>query len=139
MALLEKIVVVSLVGIIFAQVLPDMRASSIEIMVGGTILILVNTSLSQWLVRQGYRWAVTFREFMVLLVVNFVLILLIAILLPTFDGSINLINVIFFTLLFTVVTTMLDRFKQQHLARFATLVDPAAVSGVALGQKGNGG
>ena len=136
MALVEKIVMVSLVGIIFAQVLPDMRASSIEIIVGGTILILINTSLSQLLVRRGFGWAATFREFLVLLVVNFVLILIIAILSPTFDGSINLVNVIFFTLLFTVVTTMLDRFRQQHLGRFVTILDPAAASDVALSPKG---
>ena len=123
MALLEKVTMVSLLGIIFAQVLPDMRAGSIEIIVGGAILILINTSLSQWLARHGFGWVGTFREFTVLLVVNFVLILMIAILLPTFDGSINLVNVIFFTLLFTVVTTMLDRFKQQHRGRFAVSLD----------------
>ncbi|MCH7625450.1 MAG: hypothetical protein IIC83_05965 [Chloroflexi bacterium] len=139
MAFVEKIVMVSLVGIIFAQVLPDMRASSIEIIVAGIILILINTSLSQWLARQGSGWTATFREFIVLLAVNFVLILIIAILLPTFDGSINLVNVIFFTLLFTIVTTMLDRFRQQHLGRFATFVDSAAVSGVGLGQEATAG
>ena len=130
---------VSLVGIIFAQVLPDMRTGSIEIIVAGTILILINTSLSQWLARRGSGWTATLREFIVLLAVYFVLILIIAILLPTFDGSINLVNAIFFTLLFTVISTMLDRFRQQHLGRLATSLDPAAVSGRAVGQKGHGG
>lgn len=137
MALVEKVVMVSLVGIVFAQVLPDMRASSIEIIVAGTILILINSSLSQWLARQGIGWTATFREFIVLLAVNFVLILIIAILLPTFDGSINLVNAIFFTLLFTVISTMLDRFRQQHLGRLATSLDSVAVSGGALSQKGH--
>ena len=129
MAILEKVVLVSLVGIIFAQILPDMRAGAIEITVGGTILILISTSLSQWLARQGFGLIATVREFIVMLVVNFVLILLIAIVFPTFDGSINLVNVIFFTLLFTVVMTMLDRFRQEHKLRFATASTDAANTG----------
>ena len=136
-ALVEKIVMVSLVGIVFAKVLPDIRASAIEIIVGGAILILINTSFSQWLVREAIGWMASFREFMVLSVVNFVLILIIAILLPTFDGSINLVNVIFFTLLFTVVTTMLDRFKRQHLGRFAAPPDPAIVTRVSMSSEGH--
>jgi len=117
MALVEKIVLVSMVGIIFAQVLPDMRATGIEITVGAAILILISTSLSQWLVRSEFGWAATIA---VMIVVNFGLILVIAVLLPTFEGSINLVNLIFFTILFTVVVTMLDRFRQAHLRRFAT-------------------
>ena len=119
---------VSLVGIIFAQVLPDMRAGGIEIAGGGTILILISTLLSHWLGRQGFGWVTTIREFMVMSVVNFILILAIAFLLPTFDGSINLVNVIFFTLLFTVVMTMLDRFRQVHNGRFAKHTDPVSAN-----------
>ncbi len=120
MALVEKFVLVSLVGIIFAQVLPDMRATGIEIAVGAAILIMINTVLTQWLVRTGIGWAATLREFIVMIGINFALILLIAVLLPTFDGSINLVNAIFFTLLFTVIVTMFDHYRQVHLGRFAT-------------------
>ncbi len=120
MALVEKFVLVSLVGIIFAQVLPDVRATGIEITVGVAILIAINTAFTHWLVRRGMGWAAALREFMVMIGVNFALILLIAVLLPTFDGSINLVNAIFFTLLFTVIVTMFDHCRQVHLSRFAT-------------------
>lgn len=120
--LFEKALMVSLVGIIFAQVLPDMRATSMEIIVGGIILIIVNTALSQWLGMHEPGQLTKLREFPVLATVNFVLVLLIAILLPTFDGSINLVNAIFFTLLFTVVVTMFDRSRIRRL-RQATAAD----------------
>ena len=50
---------------------------------------------------------------------NLVLILVIVVLLPTFEGSINLTNVIFFTLLFTVVETMWDHYRQVHWRLFS--------------------
>jgi hypothetical protein len=119
-AFVEKIALVSGVGIIFAQVLPDIRASGFEISIGGAILIIMNTALSQWLAGHGIGRTAGLRNFIVMIVVNFVLILVIAILLPSYDGSINLVNVIFFTLLFTVIVTMIDSYRQVHLKRFAT-------------------
>ncbi len=50
---------------------------------------------------------------------NLSLILVIVVLLPTFVVSINLTNVIFFTLLFTVVVTMWDRYRQVHRRLFS--------------------
>ena len=97
-----------------------MRATGIEIAVGAAVLIAINTGLTHWLVRSGTGWAAAGREFLVMILVNFALILLIAVLLPTFEGSINLVNAIFFTLLFTVIVTMFDHYRQVHLRRFAT-------------------
>jgi hypothetical protein len=118
LALLERTGLVVMVGIIFAQVLPDMRATGVEIAVGASILILISTVLSQRLGRIGRGWEGTLREFLVMAGVNLGLILVIVVLLPTFEGSINLTNVIFFTLLFTVVVTMWDRYRQVHRRRF---------------------
>jgi hypothetical protein len=56
-------------------------------------------------------------EFVVMTMVIFILILLSAVLLPTYDGSINLINGMFFALLLTLIVTMLDRYKQIQRGR----------------------
>ncbi len=121
MALVEKMALVWLVGIIFSLVLPDIRATAIEIAIGGTILLVISTAVSQLISRRGVSWAATSVEFIVMLVVNLVLIMMISFLLPSFDGSFNLVNVIFFTLLFTVVITMLDRHRQIRLQRSAAV------------------
>ena len=120
-ALVEKIALVSLVGIIFAQILPDIRATSIEIAIGGTILLLISTAVSQLISRRGVSWAATWVGFIVIMVVNFSLIMMISFLLPSYDGSFNLVNVIFFALMFTVVITMFDRHRQIRLQRFVAV------------------
>jgi hypothetical protein len=56
MALVEKIVLVSLVSIIFAQVLPDVRATNTQIIIGVAVIITINTALSHGLVRLGIHW-----------------------------------------------------------------------------------
>jgi hypothetical protein len=117
MALVEKIVLVSLVSIIFAQILPGVRSTNTQLIIGMAILITINTALSHGLARLGIRWGAMIVEFTVMAMVNFSLILLSAFLLPRYDGSINLVNGLFFALLLTLIVTMLDRYKQIRLGR----------------------
>jgi hypothetical protein len=66
MALVEKIVLVSLVSIIFAQILPDIRSTNTQLIIGMAILITINTALSHGLVRLGIRWGAMIVEFLVM-------------------------------------------------------------------------
>lgn len=116
--LIEKVVLISLVGIIFAQILPDVQASNLELAVGVAFVIILNTVISHWLARHGTELTSMVRQFVVMTVVNFVLILLYAFLLPNFDGSINLGNTLFFVLLLTLIVTLFDSYHQQYEARF---------------------
>jgi hypothetical protein len=118
--LIEKIVLISLVSIIFAKVLPEVRASLLEIAVGVAFVIVINTALSHWLARRGTDWGSALVQFIVMSVVNFGLVLVYAFLLPNFDGSINLGNTLFFALLLTLIVTLFDRYRPVHLMRFAT-------------------
>jgi hypothetical protein len=117
MALVEKIVLVSLVTIIFSQILPGVRATNTQIIIGVAVIIIINSALSHGLVRLGIRWGAMIVEFLVMAIVNFVLILVTALLLPTYNGTINLVNGMFFALLLTLIVTMLDRYKQLRLSR----------------------
>jgi hypothetical protein len=107
------------VSAIFAQVLPGVQASLLEIAIGVAFVIVINTALSQWLARRGTDWGSTLRQFIVMSVVNFGLVLVYAWLLPNFDGSINLGNTLFFALLLTLIVTLFDRYRQVYLMRFA--------------------
>jgi hypothetical protein len=121
-ALVEKVVLVSLVSIIFAHVLPDVQVSDLQLAVGIGFVVVVNTALSHWLARRGIEWASVLRQFVAMMVVNFGLILVYAFLLPEFDGSINLVNTLFFVLLLTLLVTMFDRYRQVYLVRFGQSV-----------------
>jgi hypothetical protein len=118
-ALIEKFVLISLVSAIFAQVLPGVQASLLEIAIAVAFVVVINTALSQWLARRGTDWGSTLLQFIVMSVVNFGLVLVYAWLLPNFDGSINLGNTLFFALLLTLIVTLFDRYRQVYLMRFA--------------------
>ena len=118
-ALIEKIAMISLLSVIFAQVLPDVKASGIQIAIGVALLVIVNTALSHWLSRRGTEWRSILQEFVVMTLVNFSLILAADFLLPRFDGSINLSSTLFFVLLLTLNVTLYDRYHQVYVHRSA--------------------
>jgi hypothetical protein len=105
---------------IFAQILPDVQSTFLQLAIAVAFIIIVNTALSHWLARRGTEWGSIVREFIVMSVVNFGLVLVYAFLLPRFDGSINLGNTLFFVLLLTLLVTLYDRYRPIHLERFAT-------------------
>jgi heme/copper-type cytochrome/quinol oxidase subunit 4 len=111
---IEKIVLISLITIIFAQILPGVRSSNLQLATGMAILIIINTALSHWLVRKGRYWRSIAREFIVMSAVNMGLVLLIDYFLPRYDGSINLAATLFFVLLLTLIITLYDRYWQLH-------------------------
>jgi len=117
-ALIEKVVLVSLVSIIFAQVLPGARASTLQIAIGVATIITINTVLSHWLARRGIEWAFTLRQFVVMMVVNLGLAVAYDLLGSRLGGSIHLGNTVFFVLMLTLLVTLFDRYRQVYLMRF---------------------
>ncbi|WP_410510039.1 hypothetical protein RSJ42_07940 [Methanosarcina hadiensis] len=120
--LIEKIVLISLLSIIFAQILPEVRANDIQIAVGVSVLIVINTELSQWLARRGTQWKSILREFIIMSIVNLTLILLFDFLIVRYAGSIDLLNTLFFTLLLTLNITLYDRYRRVHIWSQASLI-----------------
>jgi hypothetical protein len=118
-ALAEKIVLVSLVSIIFAQVLPDVQATTLQLAVGVALVVTINTALSHWLARRGIGWASILRQFIVMALVNFSLVLAYAGLLRRVGGSLDLATTLFFALLLTLLVVLFDRYRQVYLMRFA--------------------
>lgn len=114
-ALVEKIVLVSLVSIIFAQVLPEVRSSNLQLAIGVAIIIIINTALSHWLARLGSHWKSILQEFIVMSLVNVGIVLSFNFLLPRTGGSINLLNTLFFMLLLTLDVTLYDRYRAVHI------------------------
>ena len=55
-ALLEKVVLVTLVTLIFAQILPNYRGTNLGLAVAATIVITLNSFVSYWFARRGLGW-----------------------------------------------------------------------------------
>ncbi len=119
-ALVEKIFLITLVSISFAQVLPDVQSSNLQLAIGVALVVTINTALSHWLARRGFGWAFALGQFMVMAVVNLGLILAYALLRSRFDAPASIGNVLFFALLLTLLVTLFDHYRQVYLMRFGT-------------------
>jgi hypothetical protein len=117
-ALLEKVALVSLVSVVFAQILPGVEADVLAVTLGVALVIAANTALSAWLARRGRTPEATLRQFLALAGINTLLLLLYAALLPAANGSLNLGHALFFALLLTLLVTLFDRYHPIHRARF---------------------
>ncbi len=123
--LLEKIILVSLVGVIFGRMLPGVEASPIAIAVGVAIVIVVNAAISDWLVRRarrlGYHTAT--RQFLGTLAVNVAIVAAGQLILNVLNGP-TLQHALVFVLLLSVIVTFYDRYRPIHVARFGTAENP---------------
>ena len=126
--LLEKVVLVSMVSLIFGKILPDRTGTDLQLIVGIAFIIILNTVISHWLARRGREWHHALSQFAVMAVVNFGLALLYVWLLPRFDGSANLVNVSFFVLLLTLIITLFDMYHPVYQERFAEKTKPAEIA-----------
>ncbi len=120
LTLVEKIVLVGLLSVIFAQILPDVRSTGIQIILGVAAVVIVNALLSHALALRGRGWASAGVEFAVMSLVNLGTVLLFYFLLPRSGGSINLGNTLFFVLLLTLQVTLYDRYRAVYQSRLRT-------------------
>jgi hypothetical protein len=117
LALAEKIVMVSLVVVIFSQILPGVRSTPVQLGVGVATLILANTAVSEWLIRRGAGWETALRQFVAMAAINAGLMFAAWLILPTQEGDIRLGNSLFFMLLITLLVTLFDRYRPIYVAR----------------------
>jgi hypothetical protein len=118
-ALVEKIVLITLVSMCFGQVLPGVQATNLQFAIGVPVIVLVNTASSHWLARRGFGWAFSFGQFIVLAAVNLIGLLAYAFLRTRFDDPVSVVNILFFVLLLTLLITLYDRYRQVYLMRFS--------------------
>ena len=114
--LLEKLALVALLVAVFAQVLPNTRATTAQMVAGAAVIIVLNTVISHWLARRGISWRNALGQFIVVTAANLTIVAAFQIV----PGAQDLDDaaVAFFVLLLSVIVTLFDRFTEVHLARF---------------------
>jgi hypothetical protein len=117
--LLEKIALLSLVTVIFSQVLPSSDVSVLQIVVGVAVIITANAFVSEWFARRGTHWRSILTEFAAMAVINLAIALLYVLIVPSFDGEIQFRGILFLVLLLTLIVTLYDRYRPVHDQRFA--------------------
>jgi hypothetical protein len=115
--LFEKFALVSLVTIIFSRVLPSVQATVMQTAIGVGIVILVNTLLSEALVRRGVRWESAFWEFVAMALANLLTVAFFYVVLPFGNGALDVPATLFSVLLITLLVTLYDNFRPDYLVR----------------------
>ena len=104
----EKVALLGLISILFAEILPDVETSAVEVGIGVAAIVVANTAIS-------LRWS--HLEFVALLVTNLGLIFLLS---RFFTDAENfpLGTALFFAFLIALLLSLYDRYKPIHDARF---------------------
>jgi len=113
--LVEKIVLISLVSMIFGQIL-EMDASNVQLAVGLGVVITLNSFVSQWLVGRGTTWASTTSQFLAMGAINIGIVVAFRLLLRQSEGDLDLGNTLFFIALLTLMVTLYDRYRAMRLS-----------------------
>ena len=123
-ATVEKVILMGLLSVIFAQVLPGRESTDVELFLGVAVFVVVNAAVSLWVARgaRGVESVLVAFGFRVLM--NVGLVILAGWLLDRGEGELNRANALFFVLLLSLITLLDDRYRPVHEARLAS--GPAA-------------
>jgi hypothetical protein len=111
LVLLEKVVLLALVAVIFAQVLPDIESSNAGVAVGVAVLVVANAGVSELLRRRGRSWSTTVRQFGAMLVINVAIVELDALIGSRRGDRVPALSTLFFVLLLSLLIALFDRFR----------------------------
>lgn len=117
---LEKMALIGLICVIFAQVLPGVEARPREILAGTSVLVVINSAIGLWSAKRGYSWDSAAVSFAVVFATNAGLVLLADLLLAVRKDSLLVLDTLFFVFLFSVLTMLYDRYRPVNEYRTAT-------------------
>ncbi len=108
--LAEKVILLALTTIIFAQALQATTATTGEIVVGVIVIVVANAALTQLVRGRETSWRTTMRAFFTTLAVNAVILLAINILLPNEEDE-PFYSTAFFLFLLSLIIALYDRYR----------------------------
>jgi len=116
-SLFEKIMMITIVTIIFGQLL-SVRATVLQLTIAITLVVVLNVVVSHILAIKGFRGLKVFPQFIAISILNLIIIVVYASILAQEGQSLNIGNAVFFSLLFSVLITLYDRYRPIYEARF---------------------
>ena len=117
--LVEKVALLGLVSVIFAQIL-DVRFGNLGVLVAVAIFVAINALVSQWLAHRGRAWTSVAIELGGMALVNLAIVLMLQVLervLNIIDNPAPTGTTLFFVFLLTVLTVLFDRYRTILTAR----------------------
>lgn len=114
---LEKVLLLVLLAVVFAENLPGVQATQTQLAVGVGAFVVVNAALALAAARRSLSIESLALTFVVRLGINAGLVLIASWLLGRGRGDLNEVNALFFVLLISLITTLHDRYQPVHAAR----------------------
>jgi hypothetical protein len=111
---LEKVVLLGLLWVIYAQVLPGITARPLELFLGVAVFVVVNAAISLGIARRARSRESALGAFAARVLLNVLLVLV-----ASWFLDLHLGNAIFFVLLLSLITLLDDRYRPVHEARFS--------------------
>lgn len=115
---LEKVVLVGLLWVIYAQVLPGVQTTSGRLFLGTTAFVLVNCAVALWVARAGHGVQPILGAFGARVLLNVGLVLVAYWLLARGRGDLEWNDALFFVLLLSLLTLLDDRYRPIYELRF---------------------
>ncbi len=111
-AVLEKVLLIATLAVIFSQIL-DVRATDLQIGIGVTVVVLLNSAISLWRLQLGSRYGSTVVQFFAMAAVNGGVLALGVALRRTVGLSsyLPVQDALFYLLLISLIITMYDRYR----------------------------
>ncbi len=115
--LVERVALVSLVVIIFGEVLPGWVASPLQVVTAVGVVILLNAGVSVWLGRRSIRWQGAATEFALMCLVNGTLLLAYYRVVRRLEVDFHMGSAVFLLGLLTLIVTLHDRYLSLRALR----------------------
>jgi hypothetical protein len=115
----EKVVLLGLIFVIYAQVLPGRQTSNLQLFLGVAVFVVANAAISLWVARGARGVESVLLAFALRVLMNVGLVLLAGLLLGPGEGELRLGNALFFVLLLSLITLLDDRYRPVYQVRFA--------------------
>lgn len=113
MAVLEKVLLLTMIAVIFSQVLSGIRATRVQLVLGIAVIVALNSAISLWRIQSGSRYGSTFVQFLAMATVNGAIVGAGSLLRRSlgYDAYLPIQDALFFLLLLALVITMYDRYR----------------------------
>ena len=107
----EKVVLVGLLSVIYAETLPGVRSTPFQLFVGVAVVVVVNAGFTVALARRSWTIKSTWVAFVARVAANAVLVVVADWLLGQEGGDLDRSVTLFFLCLISLVTTLHDRYR----------------------------
>lgn len=118
-SLLEKVVLISLISIIFARILPNTEVRNLTLSIGIAVVIIGNMLVSEFLEQRKFAWRNVYTQFAAMLSLNGLIAVLFIGIMPFTNGKLSRGDLLFFLFLITLLVMLYDMYRPMYRLRLA--------------------